>query len=390
MPMGSTVQAVARSPMPLRWWPTPETEEPLTRRGWWSWLTPLPLLLSVADASSEGVTQWQPWSAITAVIAVAAFAFRHRRPFTALLVASGSWALVEIVAGLDGREIDMPFLHWCTIGLLLITVARHGVRSTLVVSAVVVPIGALLGTLAQPDTDVSVRLWSLAGWGFLAAATLAMRYRTSLAASRAESIRVAERERIARELHDVVAHHVSAIAIQAQGGRALAGADPSRAAEGYETIHGQASQALDEMRRMVTTLRGDDGLAPVPTLADLDRLADDTLQPPVVVRRSGDLDDLPAEITAAIMRIAQESITNARRHAQGATHIDVTVSRQIDTVSVSVVDHGHPVGRVRPSEGYGLIGMRERSEALGGTFAAGPADQLGWVVTATFPVGATR
>ena len=149
----------------------------------------------------------------------------------------------------------------------------------------------------------------------------------------------------------------------------------------------EASRALAEMRGMVRILRRDEPaeLGPSPRIADLERLAGRHRGGPAVdVGIAGDLDDIPPAVGSAIFRLAQESVTNARRHARHATRIQVRVSADPDSVRLQVSDDGEP-GTGTPTPGYGLIGMSERAGLLGGTCEAGPAPGRGWTVTAVLP-----
>jgi len=181
------------------------------------------------------------------------------------------------------------------------------------------------------------------------------------------------------------------MAIRAQAGLAMMPSRPETAAEALHLIEAEAARALDEMRAMVRVLRRDEpaDLAPNPRIADLAKLAS-RARPSVDVTVSGDLDDLPPPIGSAIYRLAQESVTNARRHARHVTHIEVRVTADDTSVRLRVSDDGDP-GLVRPavSPGYGLVGMIERADLLGGTCEAGPNPGRGWTVTAVLPRGGT-
>jgi signal transduction histidine kinase len=216
-----------------------------------------------------------------------------------------------------------------------------------------------------------------------------VRYRASSRRGEAAQIRLREREQLARELHDTIAHHVSAIAIRAQAGRATAASRPGAAVDALAVIEEEASRTLADMRSLVGTLR--DGaeaeLTPQGGVRDLRRLArGPDAGPRVDVRLAGDLDDLPPLVDAAVYRIAQESITNAVRHARHATLIDVHVTGDRECVRVSVRDDGDaiPSGTDHAS-GYGLVGMTERAALLGGTLQTGPGPESGWTVTAVLP-----
>ena len=218
---------------------------------------------------------------------------------------------------------------------------------------------------------------------------LAVRSQHGARERRLEQAKSAERVMLARELHDTVAHHVSAIAIHAQAGRALAATSPTSPVEALEVIEAEASRTLAEMRAMVRVLRNQEPAeyAPQPGVADLDRLADTgRVGPRVAVELTGDLTNLPSPVDAALYRMAQESVTNALRHAQAATRVDVRVTGDSASVNLWVRDDGLGTpGRDAPSGGFGLVGLAERAALLGGTFHAGPSDGRGWAVDVTLP-----
>jgi len=221
-----------------------------------------------------------------------------------------------------------------------------------------------------------------------AALGASLRYRAASRRGEADQIRLREREQLARELHDTVAHHVSAIAIRAQAGRALAPTQPDAAVLALEVIEQAASRALADMRALVGALRNGDQatMAPQRGVSDIELLGRAVGDPPVDVQLAGALDDLPPLIDAAAYRIAQESVTNALRHARNARRIEVRVAGHEDRICLTVEDDGEqaPFSSDRAS-GYGLIGMSERATVLGGTLEAGPGASGGWTVTAVLP-----
>ncbi len=213
--------------------------------------------------------------------------------------------------------------------------------------------------------------------------------------------RLEEREQLARELHDTVAHHVSAIAIQAQAGRTLAATDPQAAVDVLEVIEEQASRTLNEMRYMVGALREtdptDDGaaLVPQPGVSDIERLAQTNggaMQ--VDVELTGELGDLRPAVDTALFRLAQESVTNAIRHARNATRVAVSVDGGDQAIRLRIDDDGDGAsgfqGRTDPGIGFGLVGMQERVKLLGGTLSAGPKPDRGWLVNAVLPRETSR
>lgn len=222
---------------------------------------------------------------------------------------------------------------------------------------------------------------------FPAALGASARYREAAGRRAREQVRMREREQLARELHDTVAHHVSAIAIQAQAGQALAKARADAPLEALAIIETAASKTLSEMRRIVHTMRDQStsALTPAATIADIDSLADDPSCPlQVKVLRSGDLEQLDAATQATLYRLAQESVTNAVRHAAGAHAVSVCLTGGARHVRLTVRDDGGPVSG-QTVEGFGLQGMAERVALLGGTFVAGPGEEHGWVVEVSLP-----
>ncbi|MGI8939664.1 MAG: sensor histidine kinase [Iamia sp.] len=217
-------------------------------------------------------------------------------------------------------------------------------------------------------------------------------------AQRREQIRLHEREQLARELHDTVAHRVSAIAISAQAGRVLAQTSPSRVTSSFAMIEEEASRALSEMRAIVGRLREEDlgysppEFTPGPGLTEIEALANKATPdtPRVDVAMSGDLADLGPSIEATAFRLVQESVTNAIRHATNATRVEVSVTGEPDGVRVTVSDDGDSPTPPDADSGYGVIGMAERAALVGGTFAAGPGPVRGWRVEAVLPRGASR
>jgi signal transduction histidine kinase len=204
-----------------------------------------------------------------------------------------------------------------------------------------------------------------------------------------DQAKLLERERLARDLHDTVAHHVSAIVIRAQAGLATSASRDGAAVEALRVIEAEASRTLAEMRSIVRVLRQYEpaGLAPSPCIADLEGLAgSDPNGPSVDVLLSGDFAGVPPPVGAAVYRLAQESVTNARRHARHVTCIKVRVCAGHSSVRLRVSDDGDTsVLRPGGSPGYGLIGMIERARLLGGTCEAGPDPGRGWTVTAVLP-----
>lgn len=214
----------------------------------------------------------------------------------------------------------------------------------------------------------------------------------------AESVRtqtaMEERARIARELHDIVAHHLSVIAIESEAAR-LTSPDLSFEVGGrLEAIAATAREALTETRRLLGVLREDTGgeaeRAPQPGLGELEALIERARATgtPIRLRQDGTAGPLPGSVDVAAYRIVQEALTNARRHATGA-EVDVEMSYRGDALHLRVRDYGPGVVNGKPVAGHGLTGMRERATLAGGTFSSGPAVGGGFEVVATLPTTET-
>jgi signal transduction histidine kinase len=223
-------------------------------------------------------------------------------------------------------------------------------------------------------------------------------YAEMLQVQAASSAVAEERLRIARELHDVVAHSMSVIAVQAGFGQYVIDASPADAREALGTIQATSRDALAELRRMLGVLRQQDApppsapLTPECGLGELDGLVRRTSGAGIEVRlsRTGTVRELPAGIDLSAYRIIQESLTNVVRHAGSGARCEVAVSYGPDVVGIEVTDGGGPVrpgpAAHSPGSGHGLIGMRERVSLCGGEFTAGPLPSGGFRVSARLPV----
>lgn len=243
-------------------------------------------------------------------------------------------------------------------------------------------------TLSGTATLVAA-VWAIAGGGWTAG--LMMRRKRIEAANAAASDRarvvVEERMRIARELHDIVSHSLSLIAVQAGVANHIADEQPERAREAMRSIEETSRDALAEMRSVLTVLRADAPSGtrePVPGLADLEALVDRAREAGVVVEANIDVPvRVPDGVALAVHRVVQESLTNVVKHAGGG-RCEVTVRADRSEIRAEIVDDG--VRRAASAGGHGLIGMRERVLMYGGSFSAGPVPEGGFAVRAVVPV----
>ncbi|WP_407077594.1 sensor histidine kinase [Streptomyces sp. SCSIO 30461] len=222
------------------------------------------------------------------------------------------------------------------------------------------------------------------------------------ATERARRTLLEERNRIARELHDVVAHHMSVISIQAQVAPRLIEDPPDALKENLAGIRENAVEALTELRRVLGVLRAEDAEAdgvrhaPQPTLARLDELVDNVRGAGLTVtaETTGRRRALPPGVEVSAFRIVQEALSNAMRHADGAT-VRVELRYRLETLALRVTNTPPPAPRAQspgthtPHAGHGLLGMRERAAMLGGELAAGGTPDGGWEVTAILPTAPT-
>jgi signal transduction histidine kinase len=258
-------------------------------------------------------------------------------------------------------------------------------------------------------TMVANFAWFGAAWTFgiaVRARRQALDARVSEAEERAEAERqqaarvlAEERLRIARELHDVVAHSMSVIAVQAGVGSHVIDEQPEQARASLDAISATSRQALNEMRRLLGALRDGDGErsnAPAPGLADVDQLVDDVRAAgvPVELDVSGTRSTLNSAIELSAYRVVQEALTNVIKHAGPTTRVDVVVRHAPGSLTVEVNDDGRGAASSsraavdrNGSKGHGLIGMRERVEIWGGELVVGPSPGGGFKVHAVLPYG---
>jgi signal transduction histidine kinase len=202
-----------------------------------------------------------------------------------------------------------------------------------------------------------------------------------------------ERARIARELHDVVAHSISVMVIQARGGRRVLESEPADARDAFAVIESTGQQALDEMRRLVGMLRSGDEtlpLAPQPSLRELGTLVEQVRAAglPVQVAVEGEPRDLPPGVDLSAFRIVQEALTNALTHA-GPARARVVLRYKADELELEISDDGPGTGDGSGS-GYGLVGMRERVLVYGGELQAGRQPGGGYALRVRLPFRSAR
>lgn len=346
----------------------------------------------MVTALLEGVLRddvaWRPFATIVAVGLAPVLLWRRTHPLACVVVAFGA-AMALGLASLLGPSVGLDTMIYVLV--FVYALVRWGSGREIVIGLAVVAAAAGIGMV--PDHVGPTEIFG--GFAILAAAAAggaAFRYRAESRRRERDQIRGQERVGLARELHDIVAHHVSAIAVQAQAGRAMAGRRPEAALEVLMAIEGEASRTLTEMRAMVRVLRdgAPAGYGPQPGVADLMALARRTPVPVVDVELPEGLDELPPQIDAAVYRLAQEALTNALRHARDASRVAIRVVDGGGTLRLRVTDDGRIDPARSVDHGFGLLGMTERAQLLGGTLRAGPAPEGGWTVDAELPTKVRR
>jgi signal transduction histidine kinase len=359
------------------------------------------------DAAAVGIAALDVWlrvvpeaeryNYVLSAVAVAAVAMRRRFPFLVVLVTVpgflAGWAQLAamIALGTLARQKLLSAQTYTAAGLVwlsrffvwppddFVALDWETHVHNAIYGCIVAGMPIAIGMLAHAREELSARIAELA----------ASRERERML--HAHAVRADERARLAREMHDVVSHQVSLIAMQA-GALRMSAADPN-AKQVAGTIRMLSTRTLDELRQLVSVLRttnGDD--SPQPRVEDLPQLVG-TAGIPATLTVQGPVADLPAPVSGAAYRTVQEALTNVRKHACGAA-TSVLVVADADQLRVEVrneapegpVDGAPADGVALPSGGHGLVGLRERAALLDGELEAGPTDSGGFLVKVRFPL----
>jgi signal transduction histidine kinase len=330
---------------------------------------------------------------VTYLVAGLAVLVRRTRPGLAFAVGIGALVVQALTIGTsEGNGSLLPAV------LLSYSVAVHGSRRVAVTALCAIPVVSAIRELNNPENTTAAEVLNGLGWDIVIVAAWLLgayvRTRRQLvtelrqrAERSAEAAAAAERARVARELHDVLAHSLGVVVVQAEAAEEALARRPDVAAESLRSIQSTGREALVEVRRLVGVLREDSEDAalrePARGAAAVGELVHQVSAAglPVELEVRGSVEGLPAAPDLAVYRIVQESLTNVLKHA-GASRAHVLIARQPDRVAVEVTDDGHGAAGT-DSSGNGLRGMRERVTALGGTFSAGPDRDGGFAVRAT-------
>lgn len=371
----------------------PRVPDPPTRV-WRDWALLGALMVgAVVEGFVHADLLWRPVTIVIGFALTVTVLWRRSHPLAMLAVTFGTIFTLDLLGTLiAGRTVELYTSGFVLI--LLYALFRWG-------SGREVAVGLAIALLVLVESQIT----SYTGLGdaiggaiiLLVPAELGamIRYQRKSRHQQLEQVKLEEREMLARELHDTVAHHVSAIVIQAQAGRFLAKSSSLEgAADALEVIEEEAARTLAEMRAIVAGLR--DGLgsptrpaemSPQRGIAEIEQLAKLAASdsPQVDVELAGDLHHLRPSVESALYRLAQESITNALRHARNPTRVLVRVVGDDESVRLTVSDNGEVSSVNAHAPGYGLVGMSERTTLLGGSLDAGPGPERGWIVQAVLP-----
>lgn len=360
----------------------------------------LALLLGVASTGSiltGEVVEGPVWLTLPVALAcAAAVAMRTTWP----IWAAATVALAGLAQALGGTE--SPGTLMALVATLLVVYSAGAEREE---GAAAVGLALVLGSSLVQEwldhgSDYAFITIEIAGVWLLGRAARSWRSRATYAEQHQRDLaRLAvaeERTRIARDLHDVVAHSLSVIAVQADAAEAALQRDPTRAAEPLRAIRSSARDALTDMRQMLHLLRAEDtdapaDRAPARSVSDLTQLVDGMAEAGLQIQTEIRLpDDLPAGLGLAVYRIAQEGLTNVRRHA-GPVRTRLVVVDQGHQVRVEISNEAPATVPARAvdtdsSTGHGLIGARERALAVGGTLQAGTTESGGFTLVAHLPL----
>ena len=371
------------------------------------------VLAADTAAAAARHANWPFELAIGAVVcALALFRGRHRvGAVTAGLVVCGGACVASDMARLPSQPGIAATLGLLVLGAAGIRVATP-LPATLIAAAGVAVLMAGRGTL-RGEYILAFGFLGVLGWGCALTIGVWMRLLDIRRRLAIDTARRDERLELARELHDVVAHHVAGIVVQAQAARIGAARRPETLDATLAVIESAGNDALAAMRRVVGLLRDPEdagSLSPGPGPGQLSDLVSRFAShgPAVQLSLPGEGGPpWPPEVAATVYRIVQEALTNVALHAPDAGSVTVTVGDDLSVVTVEVTDDAPDRGHRFTSaggcglasgggpglvsgDGHGLVGMRERTEALGGTLHAGPGQHGGWVVTATIPLPARR
>lgn len=367
-------------------------------RAWW----PVPLVL-VLDQITPGMTGASTLSPFPAAL----FSLAHSVPLRwrgphPIAAVGGVLAATSLQALLTGPTLT--FGSWVALMIAVFAVADGVRRAAAILALLVVLAGvAIIVTVTDPDAPAVEVVFPIVYFGGAWAAGRLVRSRRvaalrlaavadSLAREREETARLAvaaARGRMSREVHDIVAHSLGIIVLQAEAADAVLDGDPEAVRRPLHVIQDTGRQALGELRRILDLLGTDDSASPLPGLADVPVLVAgfERAGLPVALQVSGEPGAVPPGLGLTVYRLVQEALTNVLKHTDAA-RCTVSLSVEAPRVEVQVHDTGppRPAGPAVPGSGRGLVGLRERVESFGGELTYGPTPEGGFQVAARLPI----
>ena len=328
-------------------------------------------------------------SAVLGLIAVGAFVWRRVEPSYALLALVVGTLAVDLAAGLVDQAIEPAAAFSVLFLTVMYSSGRWGSTGTAVVAlllgAAILPIAAQ----ANPYNEPGLLFVAFNGLGVAVVIIVGLLIRARAEAKEQGKLAetLDERNRLANDIHDSFAHHMSAIAIRAEAARQLD--DPVALDEALTAIKRSASTGLADMRHLVAGLRApDDDTRPLPGFGDMQNLASELSSESLRVDLVVDVDPelIPVSTSATAYWIAREALTNVSRHATGATNATVRARGNDRYLDLTITDDGATPTSPQSAKGHGLRSMTERARALGGDLTAGPIPDRGWLVSARLPL----
>jgi signal transduction histidine kinase len=364
----------------------------------------LALIGLITIGTGSAVVNGRP-ALLFSVAIVVPVVFRRKYPV-------GAFAVATAIGAGQVMFTDRPDVADLAIVILLYTLAAYRPRRVSATGLAICLLGSAIGVARWAPAHLGLLDTIMVGSVLFAGPALiawvigdSMRYRRGYYASledraarlererdaQAQIAAAAERARIARELHDVVAHNVSVMVVQADGASYALDSEPEKARQALAAIASTGRQALAEMRRMLGVLRsgdGETGLAPLPGIGQLGELLQQIRATGLTVAFTveGVPGPLPGGVALAAYRIVQESLTNTRKHGGPNASAQVTLRYCEDVLVLGISDDGHGTDPAADGAGHGMIGMRERVALYGGTLEAGPRADGGYQVTARLPL----
>ncbi|SMD11979.1 sensor histidine kinase [Lentzea albidocapillata] len=328
---------------------------------------------------SPGLYPWTGWAALGCIVLASSAWLRPHRALAA--VAATASLTFTLVNPLD-KEFGVAETLALT-GVLAVTTHRARSRRDapligwIVIALVTQPLRYPLGptelTLAMALVVVATGVVASVGY---------LRLLGNAREKQVAAVKAEQKAEFARDLHDFVGHHITGMVVLAQGAGRIVERNPAQAKQALDRIEEAGGEAMAAMRRMIGMLRDDAPVAPVAGIVDIEPLV--AAEPRATLEIHGDTTALPLEVAGSVHRVVMESLTNIRKHAQEATTVDVQIQTTPDWVTVKVSNDGKPA---RQGNGFGLVGLTERVQALGGRIKAGPGIDGGWVVDAALPTG---